>query len=584
MNHKMTRRSFIKASALGFGSTLIASGLHRSALAAPNANGHFMHGVASGDPLHHAVIIWTRFTPVESGDVSLIWEMAKDQSFTQKVAAGSVQTGPLQDYTVKIDVQDLQPDTIYFYRFQCKNERSPIGQTRTLPEKNLEKLTLAAVSCSNFPAGFFHVYQAIAQQDDIDFILHLGDYIYEYGANGYATGQAQQLNRIPDPTHECISLNDYRRRYQQYRTDRQLQLLHQKKPMIAVWDDHEVADDAWAQGAKNHQDNEGDYFQRRLAALQAYFEWIPIRPAHPIYEIYRRFQFGALVDLFMLETRHIGRTQALSYSRYLLNPELFNHNQFLQDLWDPQRTLLGETQRIWLCEGLQQSNANWQVLGQQVIMNQMHLPLPVILGELAIEQYYRIREAFQIKNRIKQGLALSEQEHAWMKPHAHLLTAENAQLLGMPKVPYNLDAWDGYPQERHTLLKTAKQYDKNLIVLSGDTHNAWGGSLLADPKDHEIAGYEFATPSISSPGLEHYLRLNNWTAHWLARGIQSQVSTLDFVNLNHRGFLTVTFTPESAVAQWHLTKDTKQPVFSECRFDTHNIHVHHKTNGIYNDS
>lgn len=310
---------------------------------------HFYHGVASGDPLPDGVIIWTRITPDDFTAPALVsYKMALDTGMTNVVSQGSMLTDNSRDYTVKFDVTGLNPDTYYYYEFSGLGSTSVRGRTKTTPVGAVDSLRFAIVSCANLESGYFNVYEVINQRNDVDAVLMLGDYIYEYEEGGYA--QDPNLDRVFDPTHETITLDDYRLRYSVYRMDRALQKLHQNYPWICVWDDHESANDAYTDGAENHDLGEGLWSDRKLDAQKAYFEWLPIRPkATNNYEIYRKFEYGNLLDLFMVDTRLHGR-----------NEQGVNEN-------DPNRTLLGTDQYQWLTDELSASTAQWKVLGNQVV-------------------------------------------------------------------------------------------------------------------------------------------------------------------------------------------------------------------------
>jgi len=310
---------------------------------------HFYHGVASGDPLEDRVIIWTRITPDDFTMPALVsYKMARDTGMVDIVSQGSMLTDNSRDYTVKFDVNGLLPDTYYYFEFEGLGSRSVRGRTKTTPVGNIDSLRFAIVSCANLEAGYFNVYDVVSERNDVDAVLMLGDYIYEYEEGGYAHNPL--IDRVFDPTHETIALEDYRLRYSVYHMDRALQKLHQNYPWICVWDDHESANDSYTDGAENHNAGEGLWSDRKLDAQQAYFEWLPIRPkAQNNYEIYRKFAYGNLLDLFMVDTRLQGR-----------NEQGVNQN-------DPNRTLLGNDQYQWLTDELSSSSAQWKVLGNQVV-------------------------------------------------------------------------------------------------------------------------------------------------------------------------------------------------------------------------
>lgn len=309
----------------------------------------FYHGVASGDPLSDAVIIWTRITPDDfTTPVPVSYKMATDTSMSNVISQGSMLTDASVDYTVKFDVTGLNPDTYYYYEFEALGQRSVRGRTKTAPTGVIDSLRFALVSCANLESGFFNVYQAILERNDVEAVLMLGDYIYEYEEGGYSPNS--NVDRIFDPTHETITLDDYRLRYSVYHMDRSLQQLHQNFPWICVWDDHESANDSYNNGAENHNAGEGLWNDRKMAAQKAYFEWLPIRAKAPNnYEIFREFEYGNLLDLFMVDTRLHGREeQGVNQS-------------------DPNRTMLGQDQYDWLTSELKSSTAQWKVLGNQVV-------------------------------------------------------------------------------------------------------------------------------------------------------------------------------------------------------------------------
>ncbi len=312
----------------------------------PGLETMFSHGVASGDPLTDAVILWTRVSTGATDPVDVWWEIATDTAFDYRVAIGTVQADESGDFTVKLDVADLDAGTTYYYRFACLGRWSPTGRTRTAGT-DVSRVRLGVCSCSNLTGGYFHAYRELATAD-VDAVLHLGDYFYE---NAYSAFVAERQH---EPPYETISLSDYRTRYAQYRRDPDQQEAHRQHPWITVWDDHELANNAWATGADNHQDGvEGTWPDRRAAAVQAYNEWMPIRTTEPD-RIYRAFSFGDLVDLIMLDTRLIGRSKQTKDE---------------EEMKDPSRTILGEEQEAWLQEQLTGSTATWRVLGQQVIVD-----------------------------------------------------------------------------------------------------------------------------------------------------------------------------------------------------------------------
>ncbi|TAK18191.1 MAG: hypothetical protein EPO40_38140 [Myxococcaceae bacterium] len=332
----------------------------------------FLHGVASGDPLTEAVILWTRVTlPAGmTGDVMVTWEVSRTVDFAAVAAMGSFTTNAARDYTVKVDATGLTAGTTYYYRFRASGMTSPVGRTRTAPTGAVDRARLAVVSCSSMGHGYFHVYRALSRRLDLDAVVHLGDYIYEYGNGQY--GDVRQY----DPPTEIVSLSDYRRRHAHYKRDADLRAAHQQHPFIAVWDDHEFADNSWEGGAENHKPmTEGEWAARKAAAEQAYFEWMPIREQSDR-RVYRRLQFGSLIDLVMLDTRVWGRQMQTAG----MTPP-FN---------DPMRTILGAAQEQWFLEQIMTSRATWKLVGQQVMMGQ----LPQFLNTDAWDGYPAARARF----------------------------------------------------------------------------------------------------------------------------------------------------------------------------------------------
>ena len=564
----LTRRNFLKASAAGFGTAVLSMGLTGCKL---DDDGEtpvsFDHGVACGDPLNNSLIIWTRVTPLDTKTKTLKvqWQAATDPNFTTIVHNGEAHISDATDFTLKVDLQGLNANTTYYYRFNAHGKKSPVGQGKTLPIGSIDQVKLAVVSCANYPAGYFHVYGEIAKQSDLDAVLHLGDYIYEYSSTGYATEDAEQLSRLLalDNSGEAITLTDYRKRYAHYHTDSNLQAAHSKCAFISVWDDHEIANDTWRAGAENHNEGEGLFSERKLAALQAYFEWMPIRNVADKERIYRQFEFGNLVSLYMLDTRVLARDEQLDYANFDLTTAT-GQGEFVNAISASDRALLGNEQLTWLTDRILTSDTQWQVLGQQVLMTKIHVPFEVMellstiqqtqaaggsTSNLLVQANVLFAELAQIKGRLLGAdPTLTETEIARVKT----------------TIPYNLDAWDGYAYEREVLLGTAIAAQKNLVVLAGDTHNGWAGQLKTDASNpiaaSQNAGVEFATSSISSPGLESYLALNTQdpqTVAQIEQVLTLLVDDLAYTNLVERGFLTVTFTQEKAHAQWNYVSTIK---------------------------
>lgn len=341
----------------------------------------FYHGVASGDPENNRVILWTRVSDTDA-PTQVDWQIATDTAFQNIVNCGSFVTDASRDYTVKVDADKLQPNTYYYYRFFALNRYSLTGRTRTLPIGNVNNVRLAVVSCARLTDGIYNVFGRIADRNDLNAVVHLGDYIYEYPSNG---GSFPTSNINPhEPPTECISLSDYRIRYAQYHKEVNLRRMRQQHPLIAVWDDHETANNAWFGGAENHSPgSEGDWFARKAAGVQAYFEWLPIRenPDLPG-AIYRKFTFGNLADLIMMDTRLEGRDE---------QPPIGGN------LNDPNRKMVSTNQLNWVTGSLSNPDTQWKILGQQVMV----APLVVFGLVLNTDQWdgYRYQKS-QILNHV----------------------------------------------------------------------------------------------------------------------------------------------------------------------------------------
>ncbi|HCG7091556.1 alkaline phosphatase D family protein [Vibrio parahaemolyticus] len=533
----LSRRDFMKVvSSTAVATGLIGCGSDDNESVAVS----FEHGVASGDPTQAQVIIWTRVTTAASY-VDVSWQVASDMEFSNVVQSGVFTTDTGRDFTVKVDVQNLNANSQYYYRFMVGEMMSEVGQTQTLPEDGVEKASMAVVSCANYPAGYFHVYREILNQHEqspFDVVLHLGDYIYEYGAGGYASEDAAALGREPSKGTECITLDDYRKRYAQYRQDADLQALHAKLPMIAVWDDHELANDTWKNGAENHQDDEGSFIDRRAAAAAAWTEWLPVREnTFSNMLIYRQFSFGNLVNLMMLDTRLVGRDKPLDYFS-LSAPTMEAIGGLVAQSRSADRELLGTEQLAWLMNEFNTHDAKWNVLGQQVLMSRMELPSSVMT---AMFQLFTSTEEKKTEALLAVNTAITG-----------YLADPSADPISLP---YNLDAWDGYYVEREKVYQLAKASSGNFVCLAGDTHNAWA-SELKDVSNNPI-GVEFATSSVSSPGLEEYLALDPVAIAQMEYTLPHLVSELQWADIKQRGFMRVTFKADAAQSTWYLVSTIK---------------------------
>lgn len=545
----LSRRAFLKAAAITTSGVVVSSQFTGcvSSNTKTLSNVDFTHGVASGDPTASSVILWTRAVPL-SGELQarVMYEVARDAQFSSVVRSGFVDTSATTDFTVKVDVTELAPNAAYFYRFKSANSVSHVGRTKTLPVGKVEHLEFAVFSCANYPAGYFNPYAEAAKNTELDAVLHLGDYIYEYGEGGYATENSERIGRaLPSNNKgELFTLDDYRKRYALYRTDLGLQSLHAVAPFIAVWDDHEVCNDTWAEGAQNHNEGEGDFFERRKVAVQAYYEWLPIRPpkGEQHLEIYRSFDFGDLLSLHMLDTRIIARDKQLTLTDYIDSKTgAFDKGRYASALTNPTRTLLGEEQKSWLFKTMRESQGKWQLLGQQILMGKMLFPAEMLLNQDRNKAAKIIAELTALRQKQFTG--------------QHLTDVEEQRLT--QTIPYNLDAWDGYPAEREQLYAAVKQLNKQLVVIAGDTHNGWLNQL----RDHSgtLVGIEFATPGVSSPGLETYLNLDQQAAQGLAKALPVLVDDLQYCNLHQRGYVQLSVSRKSIDALWRYVDTVESP-------------------------
>lgn len=516
------RRRFVlgTAAALALGSSLSACGGGGTGHAAED---RFGYGVASGDPLSDRVILWTRVNNV-TGPVAVQWQVATDANFANVVQSGTTTTDANRDFTVKVDATGLQPGTVYHYRFQYAGEFSRGGITRTLPVGDVSQVKLAVFSCAAYPLGQFHVYANAAARGDIDVGVFLGDYIYETGLTDAEQTAAAALERKVDPQGALHTLPEYRQRYTRYHTDSDLRAVRAVMPIIAVWDDHEIANGAWHGG---DEEETGDAFiARRNAAVQAFHEWMPTRVGSDPLQIYRSFDFGKLLSLHMLETRLIARDAPITRAQYLARAAN-----------DPNRQLLGPTQMAWLASRMQASTATWQVIGQQVLMAPMQIPLSVF-------------DNFTQANILAYVQALDT-------PAANR-TPQQQALVAQPKIGFELDNWDAFQAQREQVLSTAHALDKNLVVLSGDSHNAWASDLRDAAGDQ--VGVEFGTPSVTSFGLEH--SHSDIPPAFLASAMVRMIPTLRYAETNDRGYIVLTLTPTGATAEFVFVSSVLQNSFS----------------------
>lgn len=580
MEHLLNRRRFIAA----IGATLATATLGGCGSGGSAASpSQFNYGVASGDPQSDRIILWTHAKIANRTDtVGLKWEVATDTSFTSIVSSGRTQATSATGFTVKVDASGLTAGTTYAYRFvDDAGVVSPVGTTRTLPT-GTTPVKLAVFSCTLYPAGFFNAYDAAARSD-AQYALHLGDYIYEYGSatTEFGNTNAATLGRVTAPAHDIVTLDDYRTRYAQYRSDANLQALHAKMPWITIWDDHEFANNAFMTGAENHDPKtQGDWAVRKAAAAQAYHEWLPIRTPDTsnLLKIYRRFDFGSLFTLHMLDTRIEGRVQQYANYGDPLSTAGYQYADYLTGLTpvggvlpDASRTMISATQQSWLLSGIQSSAATWQFIGNQDIMAKMWFPMSVMSAQATAAANPTAANLAAVNTAINAFLTAKATQAA---AGASALTPNQAALLSTtqnPRLPYNLDAWDGYPAQREALLQTIQASGKKLVVLSGDSHNAWFNnvSTLAGTK----VGVEFAGTSVSSPGFESqglgslgpYVDGSALSAQLGSAAVGAGLGLIDDVNYaetQSRGYLKLTVSASNVVGEYVFVDTTQSKAYT----------------------
>lgn len=561
--HAPTRRQVLQA-ALAAGVVIPAAALTRAAWAGTALPVRFTHGVASGDPLSDRVILWTRaFAEGNAAGFFVYWSISERADMRQPVNGGLVFASADSDWCCKVDAGGLLPGKTYYYQFVYRDRHSPIGITRTLPVGEVANIKLAFFSCSNHPKGYFNVYREAARRDDLNAVLHLGDYLYEYGPTGYQTpglqlgrngiGQAVSQPRIDQltPRNEIVSLADYRARYALYRSDPDLQELHRKNAWITVWDDHESTNDSWRGGAENHQPaTEGSWEARLQTAARAYDEWMPIRTAAggDRLRIWRSFDFGNLARLIMLDTRIEGRDQyAVSQDQFLsfyrsARPDGTFPADVVPGTTTPRR-MMGPAQEAFVQAQLAGSNQVWQLVGNQTLLHFQSAPNFADTRVLPPN----------VRDQILDGIQRLLGGPAALAQYNQLARA------GLPLYDFVADSWAAYPTARTRFLATLLQAARNPVVLSGDSHNAWAANLRL-PAGGGLAnvGVEIATPAVSSPGFEE--AVPDIPAQALAAVIlesntapsSARVDQLVYAETARRGYVLLDISRERIEAQWVL--------------------------------
>jgi len=582
--------------------TLLANSALAAACGAPQGGRGvpvaFRHGVASGDPGVDSIVLWTRVTPSQPAVIDVEWELARDAEFTEVLAAGRTATAEEIDYTVKTVVEGLAPGQSYFYRFRSGDTLSPVGRTRTLPGVGVERVALAVISCSHFSFGFYNVYRDIAQRDDLDAVVHLGDYIYESSADdtgsGYGGEQGRRLGREHDPTHEAATLADYRARYAQYRSDPDLQAAHARLPFITVWDDHESANDCWMEGAEAHDPlTQGPWDVRRDASLQAYYEWLPLREpedGRPLYEIDRRYDFGDIASLYMVDTRLTGRTRQFSYSRdlvYIHTPFDFSDPDAPRAIVDAQDLALipaesvrhvktpfdtrGETREPVLdyariqqfaAEGLPPGFEYWpdtQRTREEVLADDARAILSseqeAWLAQ-GIEASVEAGIAWQVLGSAVVMASMPAPDYTQVFPPELIADAladnpYTQHWLDRTRygLPISMDAWDGYPKARERVYDMVRDSNADFIVVSGDSHNFWMNKLH-DQRDGRIVATEFATTSVTSMGGYEWFGDDPRIFELAEQTMMRECEDVEFFDARHRGYLMLEMTRSQARAHY----------------------------------
>ncbi|WP_342318260.1 alkaline phosphatase D family protein [Corynebacterium mayonis] len=517
-----SRRRFL----LGSGVLAASAAVSQARVQAQPGYSTFMHGVASGDPTPDSVILWTRVTPSPEAvpgsglgeDVLVRWEVATDRDFARVVRSGTATASAASDHTIHVDPHGLTPGTIYYYRFARGDEFSPVGRTKTAPayDADVQQLSFAVASCANWECGWFSAFRDMAERaerDELDAVVFLGDYIYEYATAGFAGKRG--VSRPHAPLHETITLADYRTRHGRYKQDPNLQRAHASAPWIVVWDDHEVANDTWLAGAENHTEGvEGDFAARRRAGQQAYFEWLPVRATRPSEggHIYRSLQFGNLVNLSMLDLRTYRDKQ----------PERIN-------AYDEGRTMLGNEQMEWLAGTVRASTTKWNVMGNSVMVS------PMVLGRLP-------------ENSAEAALA------------NQMLGKFSGLVSGLPLNP---DQWDGYASARAKLFDVLAADDANVLFLTGDIHSEWANAVVHNGTE---IGCELVTASITAANVDEwvttftkvYVPEDNpvsLLAEGMIRQLNPWVKHLDF---DSHGYAVARIRPEEVGMEFYRVADVEQ--------------------------
>lgn len=546
MPNSITRRGLLSTGALaGVASALSGCNTPKDdtifSAVSSRATGTFAHGIASGDPRADAVILWTRITPADAngGPVKLLWEISPTEDFFDAEYGGTVMASAATNWTAKVDAKGLKSGTQYYYRFLLGQEPSPAGQTRTLPEGAIDSVRFAVVSCANWQHGYFNAYDHIARQDGIDAVIHLGDYFYEYGADGYEGTEMARQGHLHEPRHEIVTLEDYRIRHAQYRTDPSLQAMSAKFPLITIWDDHESSNDSWQTGAENHDPaTEGNWEDRKQAAMRAYYEWMPIRDPEEgktRESLFRSLEFGDLLSLVTVETRLTARAEPLIVEDY--KDDILSEGgaeRFKAEvLGDPSREMYGRVQEDFIVDALKTSKEAgkpWRIIANQVIMGRLLTP--------DLEPY--VDEA---------AVAAIEKEWAGVRDMVEL------SKYNLPVYP---DSWDGYPAARNRFYDRVIENDvQDIFVLTGDAHEFWMNELSTETG--EKVGIELVTTAVSSETLVKFM--GGGTEDYALLLTQANEDAR-YYNPLHNGYSDITFGRGSADVRMIAISNTQSLEYS----------------------
>lgn len=483
----------------------------------------FTHSVASGEPAADSVLLWTRYVPASGGAVELRVELSETADFARVAGGGAQVTGPWRDHTAKITVDGLKPGSAYHFRFVAPDgSMSPVGRTKTLPDSGTRPWRAAIFSCSNMGFGWFNAYGHAVARDDLDCVIHLGDYFYEYATGNYPPARDAVPGRVPLPATELLHLADYRLRYASYRADPDLQALHARFPMIAQWDDHESANDSWEGGAENHSPaTEGDWNARRAAAIQVYREWMPVSD-----EPWKAYDIGGLATLFRTETRLLARTEQPDVAPLFKAADPASALKAFRDgAWmDPAATMMGSQQEVWLSHAMAasvRSGRAWQVVGFGTIMGRTEMPADAT-GWLSGSND-------RARGYVESGIAAAK--------------------VGLP---FNYDGWGGYPAARARFLKSAQRLGGNTVVISGDSHNAWAYDLAQDGRP---AAVEFAGQGVTSPGYENGIATDPKV---VAAALVRANPELRWCDTSRRGYMAMTIAADRVTNDWIMVDTVKQ--------------------------